>query len=40
LLAKENKKLQDRILGYESEDFKRKKDIQAINKKLRQNGIR
>ncbi len=34
LLVKENKKLQARILGFESDDFKRKKDISAIKKKL------
>jgi hypothetical protein len=39
-LVKENEKMAKRQLGYESEDFKRKKDIAAIKKKLRTNGIR
>ena len=35
LFIKEYTKLEKRILGYESEDFKRKRDVNAIKRKLK-----
>jgi hypothetical protein len=35
LLIKDNENLKKRVLGYESEDFKRKRDVLVIKRKLK-----